>query len=81
VKIQRRTCFAVIRLRKTPQSSRKRDKNFCRVGAASWTPTAELTICRAGGDVDALDEVIGICKEDPEVSLAARHGELMRLHE
>lgn len=30
-----------------------------------------------GDDHDPLDEVIGICKEGPDVSLAARHDDLL----
>jgi predicted DNA-binding antitoxin AbrB/MazE fold protein len=31
-------------------------------------------------DHDLLDEVIGICKEGPDVSLAAHHDDLLRFH-
>ena len=37
----------------------------------------ELTIRPVGDDHDPLDEVIGICKEGPDISLAARHDDLL----
>jgi predicted DNA-binding antitoxin AbrB/MazE fold protein len=37
----------------------------------------ELTVRPAGEDADPLDEVIGICTEGPDTSLAARHDEIL----
>lgn len=36
-----------------------------------------LTISTLQEDADPLDEVIGICTEGPDLSLAARHDELL----
>ncbi|MHB1423235.1 MAG: antitoxin family protein [Gemmataceae bacterium] len=36
-----------------------------------------VTISTLQKDADPLDEVIGICTEGPDISLAARHDELL----
>lgn len=36
-----------------------------------------VTISPVDEDYDPLDEVIGICNEGPDISLAARHDELL----
>ncbi|HBI45082.1 MAG TPA: hypothetical protein DDY78_19820 [Planctomycetales bacterium] len=41
------------------------------IGASGRTDGA------VGDDHDPLDEVIGICKEGPDISLAARHDDLL----
>ncbi len=36
-----------------------------------------LSITNVDGDYDPLDEVVGICEEGPEISLAERHDEIV----
>lgn len=36
-----------------------------------------LTISPLGEDYDPLEEVIGICDDGPDISLAARHDEIL----